>query len=292
VLTGLVFGSIPALSRRMDVAPALKEGARSTHAGQGVRSALIVAQVSASFMLLIAAGLTLRSLMQVQDVNPGIRTENLVSYRADMSFDKFPLTMPPAERRAKIATYWSEYERQLRAIPGIVDVAGGGTFPLNEIDPFPQGLIREKHPLPNRTPPPQINVRFATPGYFKTLGQPVAAGRAFSASDTLTAPGVAIVNQAAAKKFWPNEDPIGTRIAGGGPNQFRTIVGVVADVRQQLDRSATAEVYVPVSQTAITGTTWIVHSRLTMDDAARRPVFAPWRKCDPKVSLHAGSWSR
>jgi hypothetical protein len=82
-----------------------------------MRSALIVAQVSASFMLLIAAGLTLRSLMTVQNVNPGIRTENLISWRADMSFDKFPLTMPPPERRAKVAAYWTEYEQRLRSIP-------------------------------------------------------------------------------------------------------------------------------------------------------------------------------
>jgi putative ABC transport system permease protein len=270
VFTGLIFGSIPAFARRFDVAPALREGGRSTHSGQKVRSALIVAQVSASFMLLIAAGLTLRSLMTVQNVNPGIRTENLISWRADMSFDKFPLTMPPAERRPKVAAYWTEYEARLRAIPGVLEVAGGGTFPLNEIDPFPQGLIRDGHPLPPETKPPLIDVRFATSEYFKTLGQPIVNGRAFMASDTLTAPGVAIVNQTAAKQFWPNEDPVGTRIAGGGPGQFRTIVGVVADVRQQLDRPAKAEVYVPVAQTANFGTTWVVHSKLPLEELTRQ----------------------
>src|SRR4029079_10924992 len=101
------------------------------------RSALIVAQVSASFMLLIAAGLTLRSLVTVQRINPGIRTENLVSWRADMSFDKFPLTMSGPERRAKVAAYWTEYEQRLRAIPGVLEVGGGGTFPLNEYRPVP-----------------------------------------------------------------------------------------------------------------------------------------------------------
>ena len=83
------------------MAPALREGGRSSHASQRVRSALIVAQVSASFMLLIAAGLTLRSLMNVQSVNPGIQTENLVTFRADMSFDKFPLTLPAARSAAR-----------------------------------------------------------------------------------------------------------------------------------------------------------------------------------------------
>src|SRR6185503_10798221 len=163
-----------------------------------------------------------------------------VSYRADMSFDKFPLNMEPAQRLAKIATYWTDYEQRLRTIPGIVEVAGGGTFPLNELGPFAQGLVRDGHPLPAGVQAPQVDLRFATPEYFKTLGQPIVAGRPFTASDTLTSNGVAIINQSAAKQFWPNEDPLGTRIAGGRPNQFRTIVGVVADVRQQLDRPSTA----------------------------------------------------
>ncbi|HET7697063.1 MAG TPA: ABC transporter permease [Vicinamibacterales bacterium] len=269
VLTGLIFGSIPAFARRIDVAPALREGGRSSHSSQRVRSVLIVAQVSASFMLLIAAGLTLRSLLNVQRIDPGIKTENLISYGAYMSFDKFPLTLPPAERRAKIAGYWTEYERRLGSIPGVIAVAGGGTFPLNEIDPFPQGLVRDGRPLPPGVQPPQINVRFATPDYFRTLGQSIAAGRSFAASDTLTSTGVAIVNQSAARLFWPNEDPIGTRIAGGGPGQFRTIVGVVADVRQQLDRAPAAEVYVPVAQTANLNTTWVIQSKLPIEDAVR-----------------------
>ena len=270
VLTGLVFGSIPAFARRFDVAPALREGTRGTQSGKRVRSALIVAQVSASFMLLIASGLTLRSLMNVQSVDPGIQTENLISYRADMSFDKVPLNAPPAERRAMFASYWTQYEQRIAAIPGIVSVAGGATFPLNEVDPLPQGLVRDGRPLAPGVQPPQITVRIATADYFRTLGQPIVAGRAFTPSDTLTSNGVAIVNQSAARQFWPGEDPIGTRIAGGGPGQFRTIVGVAGDVRQQLDRPATAEVYVPMAQTAFSNTTWVVHSKLTLDDAARQ----------------------
>jgi predicted permease len=269
VLTGLIFGSIPAFSRRVDVAPALREGGRSSGSSQRVRSALIVAQVSASFMLLIAAGLTLRSLMHVQGVDPGIRTENLISYRADMSFDKFPLALPQTERRAKIATYWTEYEQRVAAIPGVVSAAGGGTFPLNEIDPFPQGLVRDGRPLPPGAQPPQVDVRIATPAYFSTLGQPIVNGRAFTPSDTLSSNGVAVINQAAARQFWPGEDPIGTRIRGG-PGQFRTIVGVVSDVRQQLDRPSTAEVYVPLAQTLLFGTTWVVQSRVPLEELTRR----------------------
>jgi putative ABC transport system permease protein len=268
VLTGLIFGSIPAFSRRVDVAPALREGGRASHGGQRVRSALIVAQVSASFMLLIAAGLTLRSLLNVQGVNPGITTENLVAFRADMSFDKFPLTLPPAERTARIGGYWTEFEQRLRAIPGVVDLGGGGTFPLNEQGPFATGLIREGRTYPEGAPAPRVSLRVATPDYFKTLGQPLVAGRPFAPSDTFEAPSVVIVNQTAAKQFWPNEDPLGTRLVGGRGG-FRTIVGVVADVRQQLDREPAAEVYVPMPQFNLYGTTWVVHSRLPLEEATR-----------------------
>jgi hypothetical protein len=88
VLTGLIFGSIPGFSRRLNIGPALRDGGRTSHSSQTLRSVLIVAQVSASFMLLIAAGLTLRSLMKVQSIDPGFRTENLLTLRADMSFDR------------------------------------------------------------------------------------------------------------------------------------------------------------------------------------------------------------
>jgi predicted permease len=268
VLTGLIFGSIPAFSRRIDVAPALREGGRSTQSSQRVRATLIVAQVSASFMLLIASGLTLRSLVNVQGVNPGIKTENLITFRADMSFDKIPVTLPAEERRPKIAGYWAEFEQRLKGIPGVLDVGGGGTFPLNEIDPFPGGLVREGRPLPPGVQAPRVSFRVATSDYFRTLGQPLVAGRAFTPGDTVAAPGVVIVNQSAVKQFWPDEDPIGTRIAGG-PGGFRTVVGVVADVRQQLDRTPAAEIYVPMQQNSLLGTTWIVHSRLPVEQAAQ-----------------------
>ena len=263
VLTGLIFGSIPAFSRRIDVAPALREGGRSSQSSQRVRSALIVAQVSASFMLLIAAGLTLRSLMQVQSVDPGFRTENLLTMRADMSFDKFPLRAP--DRAARMSAYWTEFEERLKALPGVLEVGGGGTFPLNENDPFPQGFEREFHPLPPGTPRPQVSFRFATPDYFKTFGQPVVAGRSFTASDGFDGPRVAIVNQSAAKKFWSNENPVGRRIRGSATGPWVTIVGVVADIRQQLDRTPADEIYVPIKQNPLLGTTWIVHSRVPVE---------------------------
>ena len=268
VLTGLVFGSIPAFSRRIDIAPSLREGGRSSHASQRMRSVLIVAQVSASVILLIAAGLTLRDLMTIQGVDPGIQTSNLISYHADMGLFKFPLAMDPLERQRKISAFWTEYEAHLRSIPGVTAVGGGGTFPLNEVDPFTQRLVREDKPLAPDVQPPQISVRFATPDYFRTLAQPLASGRTFTDSDTMAAQGVAIVNQTAAKQYWPGEDPIGTRILGG-PTKSRTIVGVVADVRQHLEQGPVAEVYVPLRQGGQISTTWVLQSRMPIEQLVR-----------------------
>jgi predicted permease len=276
VVTGLVFGSIPAFSRRVDVAPALREGTRSTHTSQGVRSALIVAQVSASFMLLIAAGLTLRSLMKVQNLDPGFKTENLLTFRADMSFDKIPLNLPQPEARQRRSVYWTEFEERLRGIPGVISVGGGATFPLNETNPFPNGFEREFHPAVSGSPQPQIAFRVATADYFKTLSQPLVAGRTFTASDDAEATRVGIINQSAARKYWGTDNPIGSRIRGvpgrpgGQPGPWTTIVGVVADVYQQLDQlTPLDEVYVPVRQVPQFGTTWILQTRLSVEDATK-----------------------
>ncbi|MEO6237940.1 MAG: FtsX-like permease family protein, partial [Vicinamibacterales bacterium] len=289
LLTGLIFGSIPALSRHIDVAPALREGGRSSHSRQRVRSVLIVGQVSASFMLLIAAGLTLRSLMSVQNVNPGFSTENLLTFRADMSFDKFPMTMPGVEARQRRSVYWADFEERLQTIPGVISVGGSGTFPLNEVSPFPGGFEREFHPATPGSPQPQIAFRLATSQYFTTLSQPLVAGRAFTLADHADAPRVGIINQSAARRYWGTDDPIGSRIRGisrpgAPPPPWTTIVGVVADVHQQLDRLPLDEVYVPVRQSPNFGTTWIVNSRLAVDEVTRQ-VKAAAGAHDPELPV-------
>jgi putative ABC transport system permease protein len=183
-----------------------------------------------------------------------------------MAFDRFPLALP--DRVAKQAQYWRDFEERLSALPGVTSVGAGGTFPLNELPPFNTHLVRESHPLPPGQQPPEINVRIATPQYFSTLGQPLLAGRVFTVSDVLTATPVAIINQTAAKQYWPNENPVGTRIENSDGGAI-TIVGVVADVRQQLDRAPGAEVYVPLQQSPLPPTTWIVKTELPAAEVER-----------------------
>ena len=239
-----------------------------------MRSVLIVAQVSASFMLLIAAGLTLRSLMNVQSVDPGFRTENLLTFRADMSFDKFPLKHAAAGARQQSSAYWTDFEERLPATPGVIAVGGGGTFPLNETDPFLERLRARGHPLPPGAQPPQIDFRFATPDYFKTLGTAARrrtrvrrdrharrpAGRRSSTSPRRGSSG----------RTGSGRSRIRGGRAGGGQPAWTTIVGVVADVRQQLDqRRRSTRSTCRIRQAPQFGTTWVVHSRLPIEEATR-----------------------
>ena len=284
VVTGLVFGSIPAFSGRIDVAPALRDGSRTTHSSQGLRNALIVAQVAASFMLLIASGLTLRSLIKLQNINPGFRTDNLLTVRADMSFNRVPLNLPQQVRGQRMATYWSDYEQKLRAIPGILEVGGGGTFPLNEQPLFSVGFQPESHPLPPGVQPPQVDFFVATPDYFTVLGQPIVAGRAFTPADTVPSTQVIIVNESTARHYWPNEDPIGKRVQGRTPDTMLTVVGVTADIRQQLDRAPHDEVYLPMFQVPFMNTTWIVHSTLPIDQTTKA-IKARSLQHDPELPV-------
>jgi len=263
VLTGLVFGAVPAFSRRFGSRESLGDGSRTTQGRQGVRSALIVVQVAASFMLLIGAGLTVRSVLELQQIDPGIRTDNVLTMRIDLNFTKYP--DPP--RRAE---FWARLEERLKAVPGAIGVGGAATFPLNERGPFPSAIQIQGRALPVGVARPQVGVRVATPDYFVTLAQPLLAGRFFRLSDRLPdtargeAPdnGVVIVNQSMARHYWPDRDPIGERISGNEGRTWLTVVGVVADARQHLDEPAADEVYIPMLQSGQLTTTWLVRSNL------------------------------
>jgi predicted permease len=271
LLTGIVFGLVPAFSGSPGVTPALRDGGRVTQNGQGVRSALIVVQVAASFMLLIGAGLTLRTVINLQHVDPGFKTDNLLTMRIDLNFSKY--------KNQQINAFWERIEDRLRAVPGVTAVAAGGTFPLNDLGPFSGPLQIQGRELPPNAPRPQVDFHVATPDYFTTIGQPILAGRAFTRTDrgpSETQPDVVIINQTMARHYWPDQDPIGKRINGGGPKWF-TIVGVVADTLQQLNEPAHDEVYRPMLQTGQLSTTWLLRTTIdakTMERQVRTAVHA------------------
>jgi predicted permease len=276
IATGLVVGSVPALSDKLSVASSLREGARSTQTRHAMRSALIVVQVAASFMLLIGAGLTIRSLLKLQQVDPGIDTENILTMRIDLNFTKYP-----SEPSALRASLWERVEKEIRNQPGITGVGGAATFPLNERGPFPDDVTIAGRELPSDVARPTVDVRVATPDYFATVGQPVVSGRPFRSTDRVGQDLVVIINQTMARHYWPGENPLGARISGDNGRSWQTVVGVVADTRQQLNENPRDEVYVPMFQTTQLSTMWLVRSQVDPETMSRQ-IRAAVRAIDPE----------
>jgi predicted permease len=264
IATGLVFGSVPALAGRLTISPSLRDGARSTHATQGVRSALIVAQVAMSFMLLIGAGLTLRSLLELHRVDPGFSTDDILTLRVDLNFSKYD------DPFGKRMPFWERLETEFRSLPGAVLVAGAGTFPLNEQGPFSQAILIEGRELPGDAPRPRVDARTITPDYFKTLRQPLLAGRFFTRADRGRDNPVVIINRTMARHYWAGDNPVGRRISGNNGRTWATIVGVVADTRQQLNTPPADEVYLPMFQSGQLTSNWLIQSSVEPAAMARQ----------------------
>jgi predicted permease len=273
VCTGLVFGVIPALSGKLSSPTGIREGARTTPSRQGMRSALIVVQVAASFMLLIGAGLTIRSLLKLQQVDPGIRTDHVLTMRVDLNFTKYTEQLRPA--------FWEKFEAALKSVPGVISAGGAGTFPLNERGPFSSSLTIAGRPSLGDSATPIVNVRLATPDYFSTLRQELVSGRSFLQSDTVDRPLVAIINQRMARHYWPGRDPLGARISGNDGETWLTVVGIVADARQQLSEEPGDEVYVPMFQSGILSTNWLVRTMVDPVVMARQ-IREAIRSLDPE----------
>ncbi|HTL45347.1 MAG TPA: ABC transporter permease [Vicinamibacterales bacterium] len=273
IFTGLTFGIIPALGTRRDTASSLKDAGRSTERRHFVRSSLIVAQVAISFMLLIAAGLTLRSVFKLQELDPGFRVDNILTMRVALNFTKY--------QDAKIGQFWRTFEHGLVALPGVIDAAGGGTFPLNSTKLFNTTFVRENHPLAPGEIAPRVDVHVATPGYFRTIGQPLVEGRTFTDTDGVGDREVVVINQSMKRHFWPDVDPLGRRISGDDGKTWATIIGVVQDARQQLATAPADQVYVPLAENGPMLTmNWLVHTNLP-PPVMERQIKALMRTIDP-----------
>jgi predicted permease len=244
VLTGVLFGALPALTARPDLAEVMKQENARAGGGHGPRRArglLVVSQVAFSFMLLIAAGLMLRSFWKLQQVDPGFKPENVLTARVSLNWTKYG-------EDGSVRKFGQELLRRLESEPEVRTAALSFNVPLAQSQPFNQRFRIEGRPVERDLP--TFDARIVTPRYFETIGQRVVRGRAFEDRDDEQAPAVAVVNESFAKRFFGDEDPIGRRVTGAGetPNWI-TIVGVVGDVRQYgLDREPTAELYQPFAQ--------------------------------------------
>jgi putative ABC transport system permease protein len=245
VVTGLVFGTLPALASRVDLVSALKSGGKGTGEAGGrrrVQGALIVAQVAVSVVLLISAGLLLLSFYRLQNVDPGFRGDRVMSAEVFGNFTKYPDA--PSLRRL----YLSALER-LEAAPGVVSAAVTNAVPLAGLQPGTTRFQIQGRTYNTPEDRPTTDVRVASPKYFETLNIPIKRGRGFTELDHENAPSVVVINETLARREWEGRDPIGAEVSNNNGQNWATVIGIAGDVKQfGLDRDAVAQVYLPLRQ--------------------------------------------
>ncbi len=257
MLAAILTGLAPAWQLlRSNVYGALKAGSR-TVAGDGhrLRGALVVSQFVLAMVLLAGAGLLVRSFMRLLAVDPGFVTENVVTLSTQIG----DLYHTPQQRLGLLR----ELTAQLEAVPGVRHVGVVSRLPLLGANVGSWLSIEGRNFPPNERP--DVEYRIASPGYLKSLGIPLRVGRLFDAADERNPGAVALINEAAARRYWAGEDPVGKRIKLGGGDLSQapwiTIVGVVGDVRHfGLDESARPEVYRPIWHNPLQSPIFVVRS--------------------------------
>jgi putative ABC transport system permease protein len=240
--TGVLVGAIPALPGRISLSSAIQDGGRTVSAGRGsLRSALIVAQVAVSFVLLIGAGLMLRSVLRLQSVDAGIRTDSVLSMRVALNFTKYTT---PALR----AQFLTDLADRLRILPGVRSAGGAGTFPMNEGGGFLASVRIEGQPEVDAARLPRADVQAATPGYFQTVGIPLLRGRLLDDRDLADREPVAVISDSMGRQFFPQAEAVGARISTDNGRTWVRIVGIVGDVRSTLASQPSQTFYRPLAQ--------------------------------------------
>jgi predicted permease len=256
LLTGLAIGLLPALQASgVNVLEALKEAGRgSVGTGRRLRAGLLVAEVSLSLVLLIAAGLLLSSFARLQRVEPGFEPEGIFTAQLALSPQRYP--------REKLVAFYEQLYQRLSTLPGSTSAALTDRVPLTGgQSPAPVAVMGR--PVPPMSERPLANRHLVSPRYFGTLGIPLRAGRDFDERDNARVPHVAIVNETFARQHFPGEDPIGRTLITGMGQLPSQIVGVVADVRSTtLNAPPEADYFLPALQRPETFTNILVRTNI------------------------------
>jgi predicted permease len=273
--TSVVFGILPALQATGGrLTRALHEAGRGgAGGGHRIRAALVVAEMALAVVLLTGAGLLIRSFIELTRVDAGFRTENAMTFR---------LTLDEYQRRQQIVDRVAQLESRVRVLPGVTGVAGTTVLPLGGLGNIWNFSIEGAPP-----PPPDVNQEIAiasiTPDYFRTIGTPLRRGRLFTERDHDAAPQVAIINEAAARRWFPGDDPIGRRVVVG--NSTRGIVGIVGDVLQRdPGQRAVPQLFAPFAQVTTRSIRFVVR---TAGDPLRlaSEIRAELGALDPKLAI-------
>ena len=252
--TSVVAGSALAFSPREQLSSGLKEWSAQSSLGgrrKRIRNALIVLQVAFSVVLLVGAGLMVRSLIKLQSVDPGFMPQRVLTMGIALNWSKY--NTPQLRREAGQSIL-----EKAQALPGVLSAAVSSSFPLDPdniaMGPMMQDFRIEGKPVRESETPPLAAARAASPDYFKTLGVPLIAGRLFTPGDRDEAPRVVAINQSLARHRWPGENPIGRRVSFDGGKSWAEVVGIVGDTREfSLNEQPGDEIYLPIDQNPAVG---------------------------------------
>jgi predicted permease len=250
VLAGILAGLLPAVRfTRTDVNEALKQGqsrGSSDSSGSKMRGLLVVSEVALSLVLLIGAGLMIRSLLQLSSVQPGFDPNHVLTARLTVPSTRF--SSPAAQ-----ISFYDQVLRQVRATPGVESAGLIDSLPMDDGGSH-QPVAVEGQPVVPMADQPEVDVRMISPGYLRAMRVPVLRGRGLNDSDVAGRPPVVFISESMAKRFWPNENPIGKHITlTFFPSVAREVAGVVGDVKQDsLDQTRPVEtLYWPLSQLTV-----------------------------------------
>jgi predicted permease len=274
----LVFGMVPAWQATNDhLLRGLQESTRSGSGGRRthrLRSALVVAEMALAVVLLTGSGLLIRSFIELTRVNPGFQPEGAIAVRVTLQGELYT-------NGDQVRSQVSEIEDRLRGLPGVVAVGAGSLLPLGGLGALLDFAVQGAPP-----PPPNVNaeiaVASATPEYFRAIGTTLQRGRLFTNLDHAKSPPVALLNEAAVRRWFPDDDPIGKTIISGGPRQ---VVGIVGDVLQRNPgEPAAPQMFLPYAQRTNRTVRFIIRAQgdpLALAPAVRDRI----RSVDPNLPL-------
>jgi putative ABC transport system permease protein len=249
LLTGIIFGLVPALqASKPDLNESLKEGGRGSsegRRGRRVRSLLVVSEIALSLVLLIGAGLLIKSFVQLQKFDLGFNPNNLLTLRVQLAGTKY-------RENPQVVNFFQQALERMRNVPGVQSVGGISTIFLSDT-PNSTNFTIEGRPVPTGADSIEVPLDAVTTDYFKVMGIPLLKGRFFDERDRAGSLPVAIVNETFAKRFFEGEDPLGKRYCYGQPSgdktEWLTIVGVVGDMRRTgYDKAARPETFMAQDQ--------------------------------------------
>ena len=282
LLLGVLFGLAPAIqAARPALHGMLKDGTRASHSGAGLRATLVVSEVALAIVLLIGAGLMIKSFQRWISVDPGFNPERVLTLNVSLPGVKYST---PEQRIA----FYDQLRHGIAALPGVEAVGGNVALPMTNNNWTGSFRVEGYQPPPN-TNGPWGDFRIVTPGYFKAMGIPIKAGREFDESDILTGRKVAIIDEVLANKYWPGENAVGKRVGRGvtanGP-EWWDVVGVVGHVMQNSPKDDEhTQLYRPFTQQAQTQLGFAIRTRSdpeALEPQVRRLVLAQ----DPQQPIY------